>query len=185
VLSADVRERFAQSDPLRSYREVGESFRGVDAVQRSLHMDCKLLLPGQFLPKVDRSTMSQSIETRVPFLDAELTEYVIPIASRHKVRGLQKKYLLRRALRGTVPDEILDRPKQGFGVPIHEWLGGRLQAYLKSVLFDDSTRRSGLFDRPELEACLKQHVDGTRDNGFLLYKSLLLALWHREYIDPA
>jgi asparagine synthase (glutamine-hydrolysing) len=182
ILSDDARREIAGTDPLRAYRAVGEALRTLDPVQRSLYVDTCLLLPDQFLPKVDRATMSESIETRVPFLDAELTEYVIPIPARHKVKRFRKKHLLREALRGTVPDWILDRPKRGFGVPYSSWLRGRLRAYAGSVLLDSSARASGLFDTDALERCLEEHARGSHDHGFLLYKALNLALWTRFYL---
>jgi asparagine synthase (glutamine-hydrolysing) len=182
ILSAEARAQLAGSDPLRAYREVGERLRGLDPVQRSLHADCRLLLPDQFLPKVDRATMSQSVETRVPFLDTELTDYVLPLPAHRKVRRLQKKHLLRAALRGTLPGWILDRPKRGFGVPYAAWLRGRLHGYARAVLLDPSLDASGLLDRAALERCLDEHAGGRRDHGFLLWKALQLALWSRAYL---
>ncbi len=182
ILSAEARREIDGTDALRAYREVAGALRSRDPVQRSLLADCKLLLPDVFLPKVDRATMSESIETRVPFLDAELADWVIPIPSSVKVKRLRKKHLLRAALRGTVPDWILDRPKHGFGVPYSDWLRGRLREYLRSVLLDPSAGSSRLFDRAELERALGEHERGERDHGFLLYKVLNLALWHDAYL---
>jgi asparagine synthase (glutamine-hydrolysing) len=182
VLSPEARRAAEATDPFRAYRSLGDALRERDPVQRSLFADCHILLPDQFLPKVDRATMSQSIETRVPFLDAELADFVLPIPSRHKVHRLRKKHLLREALRGIVPDFVLDGPKLGFGVPYEQWLRGRLRGWLESVLFDPSAARSGLFDRAALETAVREHGDGVRDHGFLLYKALNLALWHDAYL---
>jgi asparagine synthase (glutamine-hydrolysing) len=181
ILHPEARRAIAASDPLRAWREVAGALGRLDAVQRSLWADCAILLPDQFLPKVDRATMSQSIETRVPFLDTELTDYVMPIPSRHKVKRLQKKHLLRAALRGTVPDYVLDRPKHGFGVPYARWLRERLRPWMESVLLDPGPLRTGLFDAPALERTIAEHVAGTRDHGFLLWKALQLALWQDRY----
>lgn len=181
ILGSEARRAIAGSDPLRAWRRVAGSLAQLDAVQRSLWADCQLLLPDQFLPKVDRATMSQSIETRVPFLDTELADYVMPIPARHKVKRLQKKHLLRAALRGTVPDYVLDAPKRGFGVPYARWLRDRLRPYMESVLLDPGSLRSGLFDQSALERCIAEHVSGARDHGFLLWKALHLALWQDRY----
>jgi asparagine synthase (glutamine-hydrolysing) len=181
ILSAEARREIEGSDAFRAYRQVVAALGERDAVQRSLLADCKLLLPDVFLPKVDRATMSESIETRVPFLDAELADWVIPIRSSVKVKRLRKKHLLRAALRGTVPDWILDRPKHGFGVPYSDWLRGRLRGYARSVLLDRAVASSHLFDRRELERALAEHERSERDHGFLLYKALNLALWVDAY----
>jgi asparagine synthase (glutamine-hydrolysing) len=185
ILSAEARREIQGTDALRAYRDVAGALRGRDPVQRSLLVDLKLLLPDQFLPKVDRATMSESIETRVPFLDAELADWVIPIPARVKVQRLRKKHLLRAALRGTVPDWILDRPKHGFGVPCSDWLRGRLRGYLRSVLLDPAGASARVFDRAELERAIAEHEGGRRDHGFLLYKALNLALWHAAYLGGA
>jgi asparagine synthase (glutamine-hydrolysing) len=182
ILSAEARREIEGTDALRAYREVAGALRHRDPVQRSLLVDLKLLLPDQFLPKVDRATMSESIETRVPFLDAELADWVIPIPSHFKVKRLRKKHLLRAALRGTVPDWILDRPKHGFGVPYSDWLRGRLREYLRSVLLDPAAASSRLFERSELERAIGEHERRERDHGFLLYKALHLALWYNAYL---
>jgi asparagine synthase (glutamine-hydrolysing) len=184
ILGPEARREVEGRDPFRAYREVGAAFLDHDPVQRSLHVDCKLLLPDQFLPKVDRASMSQSIETRVPFLDAELADFVLPIPARFKVHRLQKKFLLRQALRGVVPDWILDGPKRGFTVPYSHWLRTRLRGYAESVLLDPGLERAGLLDRAELEHCFQRHVAGTRDEGLLLYKALNLALWYRAHFEP-
>jgi asparagine synthase (glutamine-hydrolysing) len=182
ILSAEARRAIEGSDAFRAYREVGERLRRLDPVQRSLAADCEILLPDQFLPKVDRATMSQSIESRVPFLDAELAEFVIPLPSHRKVKRLRKKHLLRQALRGVVPDWILDRPKHGFDVPYSQWLRGRLRGFLESALLDPARPSAVLFDHAELERALAQHSVGARDHGFLLYKALQLALWYDAYL---
>jgi asparagine synthase (glutamine-hydrolysing) len=181
ILSPDGRALLADTDPFLAYREVGSWFDSLDPVQAMLHTDCLLLLPDTFLAKVDRPTMACSIEVRVPFLDNQLTDYVLPIPSHHKVRRFQKKFLLRRALRGVVPDEILDGPKRGLEVPYQRWLRGELREWARSVLLDASATGAGLFDRAALERSLDQHAAGEREDGFLLYKALNLALWLAAY----
>jgi asparagine synthase (glutamine-hydrolysing) len=180
VLAPEVREALRGTDPFLAYREIGRRVDSRDPVQAMLHTDCLLLLPDRFLAKVDRPTMASSIEVRVPFLDTELADYVLPIPASHKVRRLQKKFLLRLALRGVVPDEILDGPKRGLEVPYERWLRNDLRKYAREVLLDPSLG-AGLLDCAAVETALEQHVRAERDNGFLLYKLLNLALWLRVY----
>jgi asparagine synthase (glutamine-hydrolysing) len=155
----------------------------LDPVQRLLYTDTAILLPDTFLEKVDKSTMAHSIEVRVPFLDTDLSGYAMGLPSRMKVRHGQKKWILRRALRGIVPNAILDAPKRGFSVPVDYWMHGPLATYLQSVLLDQSTLGCGLFDRSALEIEIGNHAAKRSNNGLLLYKLLNLALWHRVYID--
>lgn len=183
VLTREARRRLQASDPFKAYREQYQRFKHLDPVQRMLYVDSLILLPDQFLEKVDKSTMACSIEIRVPFLDADLSSYAMGLPSSMKVRNAQKKWILRRALRGIVPDYILDGPKTGFGVPFEYWLKGPLAEYMKSVLLDPSVLAQGLFDRASLEACMAEHIAGRRNNGFLLYKLLNLALWQKFYLN--
>lgn len=183
VISSSAKQRLMASDPFAAYREQYERFREMDPVQRMLFVDSQILLPDQFLEKVDKSTMACSIEIRVPFLDADLTTYAMGLPSSYKVYQRQKKYILRHALRGVVPDDVLDGPKTGFGVPFEYWLKEPLADYMRGVLLDPSVQEWGLFDRPALEACIAEHLAGTRNNGFLLYKLLNLALWRSFYLN--
>jgi len=169
-------------DPYTRYRNVYDKLKHLDPVQRALYTDMLILLPDIFLEKVDKSTMAQSMEIRVPMLDGNLVEYVMSLPSKMKVRRCEKKWLLRRALRGVVPDYILDAPKKGFGVPYSYWLRTSLLDYMKSVFTDPIIQQSGLFDNRQLEIRIEDHVSEKRDNGFLLYKLLNLALWYRYYI---
>ena len=181
ILTVDWQQELARYDPFARYRELSGRLAHLDSVQRMLYMDSKIILPDTFLDKVDKATMAHSIEARVPMLDYRLTEYVMGLPSSLKVRWGQKKWILRRALRGIVPDHILDAPKTGFGVPYSYWLRGPLKSYLQSVLFDPAILQQKVFDVKAISACMKEHHTGKRDNGFLLWKALNLALWCKTY----
>ncbi len=182
VLSPEARRLAAGHDPFARYRYLQERFADLDPVQRMLYTDCSIILPDIFLEKVDRATMAHGVEVRVPMLDTQLARHVMGFPARLKVRSGQKKRLLRYAMRGIVPDQVLDGKKKGFGVPYAWWLRESLHEYLKSVLLDPSTLSWGLFDEQALIRCLAEHKAGKRDNGFLLYKLLNLALWRRFYL---
>jgi asparagine synthase (glutamine-hydrolysing) len=184
ILSPELRRSIAGCDPFQRYRELHERFASLDAVQRMLYIDASVVLPDAFLEKVDKSTMAHGIEVRVPFLDTALATYAMSLPSRLKVRRFEKKWILRKALRGVVPDAILDGPKTGFGVPYEYWLRQPLAEYMKSVLFDSSIESAGIFDRQELERRVAEHISGARDHGFLLWKALQLALWYGQVYRP-
>lgn len=114
-------------------------------------------------------------------VDARMSAYVMSLPSTYKIKGREKKYILRRALRDTLPSDILDHPKTGFGVPIPFWLRTSLAEYLRSTLFDSSILNDGLLDKLTLEHYIQGHLSGERNNGRLLYRLLNLALWYEEY----
>ncbi|MEO7045057.1 MAG: asparagine synthase (glutamine-hydrolyzing), partial [Ferruginibacter sp.] len=137
VLNESLRKSITSLNPFKRYREIDAQYAGFDIVQRMFYTDCSIILPDTFLEKVDKSTMANSLEVRVPFLDNVLTEYVLGLPSNMKVKNGEQKYLLKAALRGVVPDNILDAPKTGFGVPYGYWLQTKLSHYMKEVLLSD------------------------------------------------
>lgn len=183
VLGAGLRASAEQCEPFRRYADVLASMCARDEVDAMLKTDLQILLPDIFLQKVDRPTMATSTEVRVPFLDNDLVEYVIGLPSNYKVRFGERKRVLRAALRGIVPDQILDGAKVGFGVPVSEWLRGPLLGYLRGRLTSPAVKRLELFDVAAVQASIDDHLARRRDNGQLLWKCLQLALWC-ERTDP-
>ena len=169
------------SDPFARYREYYHRFAGLDAAQRALYTDSAIILPDLFFEKVDKATMAYGVEVRVPLVDTRLAAYVMGLPSKYKIRWLHKKRILRRALRGVVPDEVLDVPKVGFGVPAGHWLRTTLAGYMRDVLLDDTRPGASLFDATVLRGLIEDHIEGRRDSGRFLYRLLNLALWYDEY----
>jgi asparagine synthase (glutamine-hydrolysing) len=99
------------------------------------------------------------------------------------MKGLETKYLFKRAMRGIVPDEILERPKQGFGVPMQEWINRQLRGRIHDTLTEQRTRERGLFDPTYVSVLLEEHERGRRDHSTGLWTLLMLELWHRTFMD--
>ncbi len=156
---------------------------GRDVVDKMLEVDTVTYLPGDLITKIDIATMAHALEARSPLLDHELLEFAASIPADLKVRGLQKKWILREALRGWLPDEILDRPKQGFSVPVSAWLRHELAELAQSVLLDRRSLDRGYFQAGQVEAMLARHRAGTTDEGKRLWSLFVLELWHREFVD--
>jgi asparagine synthase (glutamine-hydrolysing) len=177
------RQLEASSDPFAAFRRCAARFAQHDAIDQMLLTDLTLQLPSQFLTKVDRATMAQGIEARVPLLDEGVAALAVTLPAALKVRGTQRKIVLRDAMRGRLPTEILDAPKTGFGVPYEEWLRTSLHGFARaSILAEDFIGRFGL-DRARLTQALDEHRARARERGFLLWKLLQLALWSREYLS--
>ena len=181
VLTPSVRQRLEATDPFARFREVVETLHHLAPVQQHLYADAQILLPDVFLEKVDKPTMAHSVEIRVPMLDAHLAGYAMSLPAGLKVRGNQKKWILRQALRGVVPDRILDAPKQGFGVPYADWLRTSLRPWMEEVLFDPGFAQWGIVDGDALREVVDEHVSGRRNRGFFLYKMVNLAIWRERY----
>lgn len=184
ILHEDVRHWLQDRDPFARYRDLAARCAGLNPAHRMLVTDCRIEMPQTFLEKVDKSTMAASVEARVPFLDTALADYVLSLPARYKVRRGKKKHLLREAMRGIVPDTVLDGRKEGFAVPHGHWLRTSLAGYMREVLFDPTVTALGMFDRATLERTVEAHIDGAADHGTLLWKALNLALWTVQVRAP-
>ncbi len=182
LLAASGQGSTPRVDPFAEYREAARRSVGRDPVSRMLAADAAILLPHTFLEKVDKATMAHGLEVRVPFLDPILATFAIGLPASFKVGPGGGKRVLKAALRGLVPDWVLDAPKTGFGVPYDEWLRGPLTGYWREVVLDPSSKRSGLLDHSRLERWMGEHLARKRNRGFPLWKALQVALWEREYL---
>ncbi|NOT47733.1 MAG: asparagine synthase (glutamine-hydrolyzing) [Acidobacteria bacterium] len=165
------------------FQSYGNKSELPDAIARLLYLDSKTYLPGDILTKVDRMTMANSLEARVPLLDHELIEFVATMPSTLKMKGTETKYILKKAMEGIVPDEILYREKQGFGVPIGEWINDQLRERINDDLADSRTTGRGHFDGNYVNTLLKEHAAGRRDHANSLWMLWMLELWFRRYVD--
>ena len=192
LLKPDARHRLMnRSDAgLSSYSIVSQDISRflsakpqADLLERMIYQELKLRLPELLLMRVDKMTMATSVEARVPFLDHKLVEFAMSIPSALKYRGGETKYILKRALKGIIPGRVLQRPKQGFGVPINEWMLDRLGGFVENAIFNSALRRRELFDYDFIRECLRDHRAGRVNNSFFLWTLLNLSLWYDHWID--
>jgi asparagine synthase (glutamine-hydrolysing) len=161
-----------------------EEAADLDPVSRMLAVDVATYLPGDLLPKMDIASMACSLETRSPFLDHELMEFAATIPAAEKLRDGEKKLILRAALRGWVPDRILDAPKRGFGLPTaSQWLRSELREVLQDTVNGAVAEQRGYFDPGQLDRLVELHLSGSRDYGQKLWALMMFELWHREFVD--
>jgi asparagine synthase (glutamine-hydrolysing) len=130
-------------------------------------------------------SMAVSLEARVPLLDHELIEFVTRMPASMKMRGLESKYIFKRAVKGIVPDEILTRPKQGFGVPIGAWINNQLRERMHDTLCDPLTRQRGYFRPGYIDVLMDEHERGRRDHSYALWTIWMFELWCRTFLDNA
>jgi asparagine synthase (glutamine-hydrolysing) len=155
---------------------------GGDWISAAQYCDLNGYLPLDVLTKVDRMTMAHSIEARPPLLDHHLVEFAATIPARLRLRDGTTKYLFKQAMRGILPDEIIDRPKHGFAVPLASWLRGELSGFARDLLLSNSCRQRGLFNTRYLEKLLRLNDRG-RDLGLQLWTVLSFELWCRRFLD--
>jgi asparagine synthase (glutamine-hydrolysing) len=148
-----------------------------DPVHRMMLLDQRGYLPDDILVKVDRASMSCSLEARAPLLDHRVAELGWRLPMSQKIRGREGKWLVRRVLERHVPRALFDRPKQGFSVPIDAWLRGPLSGWARDLLSDARLRRDGFFEPAPIQAALEEHLRGARNHQHRLWAVLMFQAW--------
>ena len=185
LVSPAVRRAVADFDPYEDITEILADAPVDDPIDRLVYHHCKLYLAGQTLVKMDRATMASGVEARAPFLDPELVALVCAMPPSLKLRRWTTKYVLKRALAGRLPDAILQRRKQGFGVPLAQWLRGPLRPILEETLHPDRLRRVGLFVPEGVTRFVSEHLTGRHDHRKVLWQLLVFELWREAYLPTS
>ncbi|HVF53677.1 MAG TPA: asparagine synthase (glutamine-hydrolyzing) [Actinomycetota bacterium] len=154
--------------------------KDVDVVGRLLELNLRTYLLDDLLPKTDRMSMAHALEVRSPFLDRKLLEWSFQLPSHYLIRRRRGKAILREALAGIVPPEILSRQKRGFGIPLDSWLRNEYRTYLVSTLDSRTSRIGSILDAREVHAVVASHVSGKANMGHLLWALLTLELFLRR-----
>ncbi len=185
LLSDEFREMVRSGgDPQQLMFSYFDDKRAPDPLSQLLYLDTKTYLAGDILTKVDRMSMATSLEVRVPLLDHELVEWVTALSPQWKMRGKEQKYILRKlAERLGVPKEVLDRPKQGFALPLVHWMRNELKDLIQTVLLDPKTLQRGYFNPDAVKQILNEHFSGRRNQSGPIWRLLMLELWHRNFLE--
>ena len=154
-----------------------------DPVDGAFRVDLAAYLPDDLLTMADRMSMASSLEVRAPFCDHRLIEESLRLSPRAKMPGGRLKGLLKRAFAGVLPDEILTHRKQGFMIPLGDWLRRDLRPTLDELLAPDCVRARGLFDVGAVETLKREHLEGARTHADRLWTLMMLEQWMREYLD--
>ncbi len=182
LYSARLKKNLREQEPtekfIQPYFESGQ-----DALSQLLHLDIKTWLPDDLLLKNDKMTMAHAIEARVPYLDHELVEFMASLPSKYKLNLFQDKYIMRKAMRDTVPRAICRRRKTGFTVPLGNWFAGGLKSIVAEVLNKETVERQGCFNWKYVEHVLKQDLNNQyyRRQFWALFT---FALWQKVFFAP-
>jgi asparagine synthase (glutamine-hydrolysing) len=181
LLAPALRTQLAPIDPYAAYHAALARVGGKPLVSQLLYADTKTYLR-ELLMKQDQMSMAASLESRVPFLDHPLTEWVAGLPQAMKLRGTTTKWILRRAMQGKLPPPILARRKMGFPVPIGTWLRGAWRPLLDEYLTGSRARARGLFDGPAVERLVGEHSAGI-NHSERLWALLTFEIWARVFLD--
>jgi asparagine synthase (glutamine-hydrolysing) len=182
LYSGDLRARLERDAEAALARHF-DRFEALPHDSRMMRFDFETYLPEDVLTKVDRMSMAHSIESRVPLLDNEVIDFAASLPARMKIRDGRRKHILKETLRTLLPDSILARRKQGFGIPLGAWFRGGLTDLFSDVLDAPRTKQRGYFEPAFVSRLLREHLSGQRDHTLRLWQLLVFELWHRRYLD--
>jgi len=154
----------------------------LNGLNRSMFLDIKTYLVDDILVKVDRMSMAASLEVRVPFLDHRVVEFALSVPQELKIRNFKTKYLLKRMARRLLPGNIVNRPKQGFSIPIKNWLKGPLRPMMTDLLSHDRLARQGIFNPGYVDTLMKEHIQNEENHSHRLWSLMLFQLWKERFM---
>jgi asparagine synthase (glutamine-hydrolysing) len=177
----------ANRDPFGHYRALMEdaTAHGFTGLQRQLYTDVRGYLADDILTKVDRASMAVSLEVRVPFLDHELVEFAMAVPAGWKLRGGASKWILRQAFADMLPPEVLKRGKEGFSIPMKNWLRGPLQPLMRDLLSPARLEAAGWFQPRQVQRMVEEHVAGRRNHAHRLWCLMTLELSRSRLLREA
>lgn len=171
-------------DPLEQWQLYYDEAPARDPLSRLLYLDTKTYLTGDILAKVDRMSMATSLEVRVPMLDHEFVEWVASLPAEWKFRAGTRKFILKKlAERLGIPPAVLHRRKQGFQLPLVNWMRDSMKGQFLDLLLEPRTLQRGYFKPAAVCAMIREHVRGRRNRSGILWRMLVLELWHRNFME--
>jgi asparagine synthase (glutamine-hydrolysing) len=182
LLSGSVRERIGDLDPYSALQRYMNVYPTASLLNHLLYADTKTYLH-ELLMKQDQMSMAASIESRVPFLDHPLMEFAARMPERMKLRGGTTKYILRAAMKGFLPDQILSRSKMGFPVPVGSWFRNQYRAVATEYVLGARALERGLFDPRALRSLVEEHQHGYENHWERLWSLVNLEIWQRLFLD--
>jgi asparagine synthase (glutamine-hydrolysing) len=181
LYTEDFRKGIAAFDPGLPVVEALDGLDG-DLLNRQLYADFKIFLADDILVKVDRMSMTTSLEARAPFLDRHVIELAFRMPGEMKLKGMVRKHILKRAMEGILPDTILKRGKEGFSIPMKNWLRQELKPMMLELLSEQRIRRRGLFHWPEVERQISEHMAGRENHAHRLFPLMVFERWAEEFL---
>ena len=179
----ELKTEVAAFDAYAQHRRYFEKVKNADPLNRLLYVDFKTFLPCLNLAYTDKTSMAANLEVRVPFLNVELVEMAAQMPPHLKLRGLKRKYVLKRAAEKLLPRDIVWRKKAGFGAPIRSWLRGALKPMVDDLLSESRVEGRGLFDAAEVRRIVETNLSGREDLNLQVFQLLVLELWMQQFID--
>ncbi len=185
LLTVEARRRMHEPDAEHRLARHFERYSQLPWPSQMMRFDTETYLPEDVLTKVDRMSMAHSIESRVPLLDNEVVAFAATLPAEMKIRDNRRKHVLKEVAATLLPPEILNRRKQGFGVPLGVWFRGNLPELFSDTLLGAASLQRGYFEPAFVRQIVGEHVSGKRDHTLRLWQLVVFERWHEQYVDGA
>jgi len=185
LLTPELRRQLTDTDPETRMARHFERYAGLPWASQMMRVDAETYLPEDVLTKVDRMSMAHSIESRVPLLDNEVLQFAASLPAHFKIRNGRRKHILKEVAATILPRDILDRRKQGFGVPLSVWFRGNLRELFADTLLSTASLGRGYFQASFVRRIVQEHLTGRRDHSLRLWQLVVFERWHQGYLDRA
>lgn len=182
LYSQDVKRELKGVDTYWIFIKYLSELNGTDRLGKELFADIKTYLCDDILVKVDRMSMANSLEVRVPFLDHKFVEFVATIPSSMKLKGFKSKYILKKTMSRILPQEILHRDKQGFSIPIKNWLRNELRPLMEDMLSSTRIKMEGFFNPDYIDRIKTEHLKGVANHSHRLWALMIFEIWQDLYL---
>ncbi|PYS72351.1 MAG: asparagine synthase (glutamine-hydrolyzing) [Acidobacteria bacterium] len=183
LYSDEWRSKTDGIDPYATHRACFDRVATAEPLNRLLYVDLKTFLPCLNLMTTDKTSMAANLEVRVPFLNREMIDMASRMPVNLKLRGLKRKYILKRALESVLPADVVWRKKAGFGAPIRSWLRGPLRPLIDDLLSEETIKRRGIFQPREVKRVIDANFSGREDYNLQVFQLLGLEMWMRTFLD--
>ena len=183
LYSSDLRSEMSGFDAYKFHRQYFEQCKDNSPLNRLLYVDFKTFMPALNLDTTDKTSMAANLEVRAPYLNKELVALSTLIPSGLKIKGIKRKYILKKAVEQILPKEVIWRKKAGFSAPVRSWLRGALREMVDDTLSVETIRRRGLFDPTQVRNIVDLNLSGKEDYNLQVFQLLNLEIWMREFLD--
>lgn len=182
LYSNNVLHEYLDNDSLNFYGRYFDSCISDDFINRCICVDIKGVLQNDYLTKIDRMSMANSLEVRVPFLDHKLLEFAVSISSKFKLKGFTTKYLLKKIMKDKLPGEIINGKKKGFSIPLSKWFKEDFSILIHEFLSENAIKKRGYFNFNFVKHLVDNHLSGKQDNSKQLWTLICYEIWHRRFV---
>ncbi|MBX7171841.1 MAG: asparagine synthase (glutamine-hydrolyzing) [Pyrinomonadaceae bacterium] len=183
LYSSDLRDNQKNFDAFRLHKKYFENCKASSPLNRLLYVDFKTFMPALNLDTTDKTSMAANLEVRVPFLNHEIVSLSERIPADLKIKGIKRKYILKKAAESLLPKEVIWRKKAGFGAPIRSWLRTSLKPMIDDLLSEETIKKRGLFDFQEVQKIIELNQSGKEDFNLQVFQLLNLEIWMQQFLD--